>query len=139
MERPKMPLAQSMYGAVIYWITIAAAIICMIGPVIALLNVDNNVVNPHYLFDAIFKGQSAQEVWEAGGGAFPGGHFYISRLNFGDGFTQLGLALGCGVAFPALIAAAIGYIKEKNYGYMLLSLWVAFMVAFSMIGILKGH
>ena len=111
----------------------------MIGPVLALWNVDNNVVNPHYLFDAIFKGAPAQEVWEAGGGSFPGGHFYLSNLTSGDGFTQLGLALGCGVAFPALIAAAIGYIKDRTYGYMFLCFWVAFMVAFSMIGIMKGH
>ncbi len=141
MERPKMPASQRVYGEFIYWFTILAAIICMIGPVIALSNIDNNFMNPHYTFQAIFDGKSAPEVWQEVGGGIPkkGGHFWLDHFTKGDGFTQFGLALGCGVAFPALLAAAIAYIKDKNYGYTLLCLWVAFLVAFSLLGIIKGH
>lgn len=141
MERPKMPASQRVYGEFIYWITILSAIICMIGPVIAMLDTDNNYMNPYYQFQAIFDGESAPEVWQEVGGGLPkrGGHFWLDYFGFGDGFTQFGLALGCAVAFPALIAAALAYLKERVYGYVLLCLWVAFMVAFSALGIVKGH
>ena len=208
-ERPKMPRAQIIYGEVVYWVTILAAIICMIGPLIAMLNVENNVLNPHFLFAKIFEGKSSRTVWaEAGpfkltqksldaikeegapedvinilarfqnkefksgdeaikvfektmgkdllekpidndktvqslilkhGGGFPGGHFYWSNLTVGDGFTQLGLALGCSVALWALIIAAFAYLSEKTYIYVFLSLWVALLVFLSATGIIKGH
>lgn len=141
MERLKMPRSQRVYGEFTYWITIASAIICMIGPVIAMLSVDNNVMNPHYLFTAIFEGKGAEEIWQEIGGGFPGGHFYLRNFGFGDGFTQFGMALGCAVALPALLAAGVGYLTEKPrvYGYAFLCLWVAFMVAFSSLGLIKGH
>lgn len=66
-ERPKMPREQIIYGEIVYWITILAALICMIGPVIAMSNVDHNVLNPHFLFAKIFEGKSTDTIWgEAG-------------------------------------------------------------------------
>jgi len=62
-ERPKMPRAQIVYGEIVYWVTIVAALICMIGPVIAMSSVDHNVLNPHFLFAKIFEGKSSETVW----------------------------------------------------------------------------
>jgi hypothetical protein len=138
-QAPKMPRAQTVYGAIVYWITIAAAIVCMIGPVISVASPENNVLNPYKLFDAIFQGKDARTVWQEVGGEFPGGHFYLKHFTYGDGFTQFGLALGCSVALWALIAAAIAYATDKIYLYVWLSLWVAAMVALSMIGIMAAH
>jgi hypothetical protein len=138
-QAPKMPRAQTVYGAIVYWITIAAAIVCMIGPVISVASPENNVLNPYKLFDAIFQGKDARTVWQEVGGEFPGGHFYLKHFTYGDGFTQFGLALGCSVALWALIAAAIAYAADKIYLYVWLSLWVAAMVALSMIGIMAAH
>ena len=138
-QAPKMPRAQTVYGAIVYWITIVAAIICMIGPVISVASPENNVLNPYKLFNAIFQGKDAQTVWQEVGGGFPGGHFYLKQFTYGDGFTQFGLALGCSVALWALIAAAIAYAADKIYLYVWLSLWVAVMVALSMIGIMAAH
>ena len=89
-ERPTMPKAQIIYGEIVYWATILAAIICMIGPLISMINVDNNVLNPHYLFAGIFEGKDAATIWKEVGGGFPGGHFYLSKFTSGDGFTQEG-------------------------------------------------
>ena len=139
MTRPKMPRAQIIYGEIVYWITIVSAIICMIGPVIAMSSVDNNVLNPHYLFVAIFEGKTAETIWQELGGGFPGGHFYLSHFTYGDGFTQFGLALGCGVAFWGLLATAILYLSERTYLYVFLSLWVALLVFLSASGIVRGH
>jgi hypothetical protein len=134
-----MPRAQIVYGEIVYWVTIVSAIICMVGPVIAMASIDDNVLNPHYLFASIFEGKSSETIWNEVGGGFPGGHFYLDHLTAGDGFTQLGLALGCSVALWALIVAAFLYLKEKNYLYVLLSIWVGLLVALSAVGIVKGH
>ena len=138
-ETPKMPRANNVYGAIVYWVTIISCLICMVGPVISVAAPENNVLNPYKLFNAIFEGKNAQQVWQEVGGEFPGGHFYLKNLTYGDGFTQFGLALGCSVALWALIATAIAYSKDRIYLYMILALWVAAMVALSMIGIVATH
>ena len=138
-QAPKIPRVQTIYGSIVYWITIIAAIICMIGPVISVASPENNVLNPYKLFNAIFEGKDAQTVWQEVGGGFPGGHYYLKHFTYGDGFTQFGLALGCSVALWALIASAIAYAADKIYLYVWLSLWVAAMVALSMIGIMAEH
>ena len=138
-ETPKMPRAQIIYGSIVYWITILSCLLCMVGPVISVASPDNNVLDPYKLFNAIFEGKDAQTVWQEVGGEFPGGHFYFKNLTYGDGFTQLGLALGCSVALWALIVVAIAYAREKIYLYAILSLWVAGLVALSMIGVIATH
>ena len=138
-ETPKMPRAQTIYGAIVYWVTILSCIICMIGPVVSVASPDKNVLNPYKLFNAIFEGKDAEAVWEEVGGDFPGGHFYLKHLTYGDGLTQVGLALGCSVALWALIAAAVCYAEDKTYFYSALSLWVAGLVALSMVGIVGMH
>jgi hypothetical protein len=134
-ERPRMQPSQIVYGEIVYWGTILAAIICMIGPYISMKNVENNVMNPHYLFAGIFEGKNAETIWQEVGGGFPGGHFYLDNFSMGDGFTQFGLALGCSVALWALIPASLCYLKEKNPLYTGLCLWVGLLIFFSMIGI----
>ncbi len=134
-----MPRAQTRYGSIVYWVTILSCIICTIGPVISVASPDNNVLNPYKLFNAIFEGKDARTVWQEVGGEFPGGHFYLKRLTYGDGFTQFGLALGCSVALWALLASAVAYASDKNYLYLSLSIWVAIMVALSMVGIFAAH
>ena len=138
-ERPAIPGSQIIYGEIIYWLTVVAALICMVGPLLAMSNVDNNILNPHYLFAAIFEGKSADVIWNEAGAGFPGGHFYLSNFTKGDGFTQFGLALGCSVALPALLVTAVVFVKEKAYGFAGLSVWVAFLIGFSLSGLIKGH
>jgi hypothetical protein len=137
-EKPTFSPAQIVYGQIVYWVTIVACIICMIGPLIAMASVENNVGNPHFLFASIFEGDDAETVWNKVAGGFPGGHFWAKNMTKGDGFTQFGLALGCSVALWALIAAAFLYMKEKVYLYVVLSLWVAALVFLSASGIVSG-
>ena len=79
VQKPEMPKAQTVYGAIVYWITIVSCLICMVGPVISVANPENNVLNPYKLFNAIFQGKDAQTVWQEVGGGFPGGHFYLKN------------------------------------------------------------
>jgi hypothetical protein len=133
-----MPPAQIYYGELIYWITILACIICMIGPVISLAWPERNVMNPYHVFNSIFHGSSTEEVWKEVGGGFPGGHFYLSHITYGDGLTQFGLALGCSVAVWALIGAIVAYFRKKQYLLAILGIWVALLVILSMTGIVNG-
>lgn len=140
LRMPAMPISQIVYGEIVYWVTIAAALICTVGPTLALIFMDHNVMDPSFTFGAIFAGKKAADVWalsQAGG--FPGGHFYVSNLFTGDGFTQLGLALGCGVALPGLLGATIAFAKSKSWGFVALSLWVGFLIFFSAAGIVSMH
>ena len=140
IETGKVPVVNFIYGEIVYWVTVAACIVCMIGPVIAIANVENNVLNPHFLFASIFEGKDAHTIWEEVGGGFPGGHFYLNNLAKGDGFTQLGLALGCSSALWALLASAFFFLREKSYLFVFLSLFVGGMIFLSMIGIVNmGH
>ena len=138
-EKPQMPRAQIVYGEVVYWVTIVACIICMVGPVISVAAPENNVLNPFKLFNAIFQGKDAATIWQEVGGGFPGGHFYFKKFFYGDGFTQFGLALGCSVALWGLLTAAISYFVERIKLYALLALWVSFLVFLSMVGIVSSH
>ncbi len=137
-NRPQMPPAQIYYGELDYWMTIFACIICMIGPLISLASPERNILNPYKLFSSIFEGKSAEEVWQDAGDGFPGGHFYLNYFTYGDGFTQFGLALGCSVAIWALLGAMVAYFRKRRYLFVILGLWVVFLVAVSMTGIVGG-
>jgi len=55
-EKVVIPASQRVFGDIVYWITILAALLCIIGPMIAIVNMDKNVINPHYLMQNIFDG-----------------------------------------------------------------------------------
>jgi hypothetical protein len=140
VEQSKIPLSQLVFGESIYWLCILAAIVCMIGPVIALLAVDSNIMNPHYLFASIFEGNTVDVVWNEVGGGFPGGHFWKDNLFTGDGFTQLGVAIGCASALPALLATALVFIfrkKERAVIWVFFSLVIATLCTISILGLLS--
>ena len=128
---------QLIYGRCIYWLSIVAAMICAIGPVIAVAFEDKNIMGPHYLFYSIWEGKTAEAVWQEVGGGFPGGHFWLHNLTGGDGFIQFGLVLGCSCACVALIGTAIAFLREKPRatGWALVSLWVASLIALAALGI----
>ena len=133
----EQPLPNRLYGTIIYWISITAAVICIIAPVIALAFPERNAVSPQYLFSTIWQGAKPAEVWETTGDGFPGGHFWIHSLSSGDGLIQLGIVLGGACAGFALLGAAIGYIKQKprNVGWALLSVVIIIFILLSALGI----
>lgn len=136
MEKPKIPLPQIVYGNIIYWLCIIAALVCTIGTIFAIAFPDNNYVNPHYLFFSIWQGNNPEAVWQEIGGGFPGGHFWLHNLTTFDGFTQFGLVIGCSCACLALLGAFIAFLREKprSYGWALVALFVATMVLLSAVG-----
>ncbi len=136
-DRPIMPKAQTYYGECVYYLTVVACLVCIVGPLIAMINPENNVMNPYFTFAAIFQGHTADEVWTLVAGGFPGGHFWYDNFFTGDGFTQFGLALGCTSAAYALIVAAVAYAVERIYLYTFFSLFVAAMIFFAASGVVS--
>lgn len=139
IEMPTQPAAHHAYGNVIYWVSVAAALICTIGPFIAVMHPANNVLNPHYLFYAIWQGKNPQQVWKEAGGGFPGAHFWLRNLLKADALTHLGIVLGCSSAGLAFVAAALAYLKRgsREVGWALVSLICASFVAFALLGVIQ--
>ncbi|MBN1644266.1 MAG: hypothetical protein JW856_05565 [Dehalococcoidales bacterium] len=133
----KQPLPNRLYGTIIYWVSIIAAIICIVAPVIALAFPESNVLSPQYLFSTIWQGAKPAEVWATVGNGFPGGHFWINSLGSGDGLIQMGIVLGGFCAGLALLGAAVGYLKQKprNFTWALLSVVITVFILLSAIGI----
>lgn len=133
----KQPLPNELYGAWIYWVSIVAAVICIVAPVIALAFPSQNVLDPQFLFSTIWEGAKPLEVWETAGTGFPGGHFWINNLTKGDGLIQLGIVLGGICAGFGLIGAAIGYLKEKprSIGWAIVSVVICLFIALSALGV----
>ena len=137
MEKPKVPLTQVVYGQIVYWLCLVAALICMIGPALAIVFPDNNVMEPHYLFGTLWKGSNPETVWQQVGSGFPGTHFWISNLNSWDGFTQLGFVIGCSSAGAGLLVATIFFLLEKPrpYKWVLISIIFASLIFLSAVGL----
>ncbi len=142
MEENKISYTQSVpqrvYGSCIYWLSIAAALIYTIGLLIVIAFQDRNIMDPHYVFYAIWEGKTAAAIWqEIGGGEFPGAHFWLHNLASGDGFIQFGLVLGLFCACAALLGTAIAFLwqKPRSRGWATVSLCIALVIILSALGI----
>jgi hypothetical protein len=143
-EKLRVPFAGIVVGDIIYWVCIIGAFICMVGPVVSILHPNNNVADPFNVFSLVWGGKSAREIWAAvtPDGRYPGPHFWIHNLTKGDGITQLGVWLACACSLPAVFVGGIVYLfgfggARKSMTYLIICWWVAFMILFSMLGILK--
>jgi len=143
-ERPRVPFAGVVIGDIIYWICITAAFIAMAGPVISIVAPENNVSDPFQVFSLVWEGKNSGEIWAAvtTEGTYPGPHFWMQNLGKGDGITQLGIWLACACSLPAVFVGGIVYLfglggARKSPTYLIICWWVAFMILFSMLGVLK--
>jgi hypothetical protein len=59
IQLPTIPRSQIVFGHLVYWVTILAAIICIVGPLVAFIEVNSNVINPHYEMSNIFYGMKS--------------------------------------------------------------------------------
>ena len=81
-----------------------------------------------------------ETIWQDAKDDAQGGHFWKDNITTGDGLTQFGLCLGCGVGFFAMIAAALIFVfKEKSFGWAVGAIWIAIMIAVSATGLIALH
>lgn len=110
-DRPVVPLAGVVYGDIIYWITIVATIVVIIGSIITFVTT-NNYIDPNYMLSAIWEGKNVEEIWQGAIGTQPDGHWYLPHLTTGNGLTAGGIALGVFSVIPGIIGAAYLLFKE---------------------------
>jgi len=118
-EKPQfqLPLSNRCFSSIVHTVTVFASIAALFIPVLILLNPENNILNPHIIFQSIFSGASISEIWEMSPtGGFPGAHYYLSYLIKADSWAQLVIALGCSVGLWALIpTVVIQFAREKEW------------------------
>ena len=139
-KRPEIDKSQLYYGEVVHWITIVSCLITLIAPVLILLFPHKNLLNPTLIFDAIFEGKRAVEIWEAAGVPFKYGDFwklFMDSFLTPDGFATFGLALGCSVTLWGLIPAVWQFLKKKEYFYVCVSLFVMALIILAMSGLIN--
>ncbi|MEA3428784.1 MAG: hypothetical protein U9Q84_06170 [Thermodesulfobacteriota bacterium] len=137
-ERPKIPASNYVPGAIIYWICIAGGLLCMIGPMVSIISIENNVAEPFKVFDMVWNGQSADQVWAevVPDGKYPGTLFWMKHPFTGDGIAQLGVWLGCLCALPACLVGAFIFFKDGPRIYTLFGLWTALLLSCAALGII---
>lgn len=113
-QRPEIPQSGIIFGDIIYWVTIVATVIVLIGSVVTFLS-QGNYIEPSYLLSAIWEGKNVDDIWKGGVGVLPEGHWYLEHITKGDGMTTFGLALGVFSVIPAIFGASYYLLKDKDY------------------------
>ena len=137
---PEPEKSQLYYGLVVHWVTILSCLIVLIAPVCILLFARNNLLNPNLIFGAIFEGKRSAEIWAAAGVPFKSGEFwklFLASFFTPDGFATLGVILGCSVTLWALIPAIWVFVKNREYFYTCVSLFIMALIALAMSGIVN--
>ena len=93
------------------------AMVSAIGSVMALLVLDNNVLDPARTFSAIWQGMGVAQIWAAAGGVQPGGHWYLYQLTRGDALAMAGLALAVASVVPGMVWSAARLFVEGDRVY----------------------
>ena len=112
-DKPVVPVSGVVYGDIVYWITIAATIVVILGSIISFVTT-NNYIDPNYMLSAIWEGKNVEEIWVGAVGAQPDGHWYLPHLTTGNGLTAFGIALGVFSVIPGIIGAAYYLFKERQ-------------------------
>lgn len=132
----KPSLASRVYGDIVYWGTVAAAVIVMVGMVFTF-TAKANYLEPTYLLSAIWQSKTVPEIWQGCVGALPQGHWYLSHLKTGNGLTESGIALGVFAVIPATLASAWYLFKQRNIFFGTLGVVAAVIIISSMVGLIS--
>ncbi|NIP71778.1 MAG: hypothetical protein GWO16_01515 [Gammaproteobacteria bacterium] len=131
-DRPAAPLAGVVYGDAVYWGTIAAAALTLIGEVLNFVT-SRNYIAPSYLLSSIWQGKDVDNIWGKAVGAAPNGHWYLDHLGTGDGLTTAGIALGVFVVVPAILASAAVLYRQRQALFASLAVIAALVTIGAMI------
>lgn len=131
-QRPEISTAAIIYGDSIYWITIIATLIVLIGSVLSFIT-KGNYIDPGYMLTAIWDGKTVDQIWEGAVGGTPNGHWYLGEISTGDGLTMFGIALGVFSVVPGIIGAGIFLFKENEKLFASLAMIAAGIILIAMI------
>ncbi len=135
-QRPEVPLSGVVYGDIIYWGTIASALIALVGQILAFVT-RSNYISPSTVIAKIWHGEKVDPIWQSTVGARPDGeHWYLQHLATGDGLTMFGIALGVFVVIPAILASAwVMFTRERRPFFGILAVIAALITIVSFLGL----
>jgi hypothetical protein len=129
------PLAGRVYGDIVYWGTVTATILTILGSIFSFVS-NNNFLAPSYVLSSIWQQQSVEQIWEGAIGHLPQGHWYIHHLTTGNGITEFGMAFGVFIVIPALIGSGMILFRERSHLFGSLAMTAAIITTISMLGLL---
>jgi len=135
---PVIEKSQLHFGLVYHWILIITCLISLIAPVFILMNPESSFLDPYAVFNAVFEGRKASEIWDAAGVKFGANGFwklFIKNIITPDGFAVLGIVAGCSVTLWALIPAVWQFIIKKDFFFVFVSIFIILLIALAMLGI----
>jgi hypothetical protein len=115
------------YGETVYWLTIAGAVVAVIGSVVAFAT-DANLLNPVVAFAAIWEGRTAAEIWLSAGGVEPSRHWYLRALPSGDALAMTGIIGAIVSLVPATLAAGWLMLRRRERFYCAVALVAAILI-----------
>ncbi|MGD8559854.1 MAG: hypothetical protein PVG89_14635 [Gammaproteobacteria bacterium] len=130
--RPVAPVAGIVYGDIIYWLTIAATCVVLVGSIVTFTTL-NNHINPNDLLSAIWQGKDVEHIWLSFVGEQPDGHWYLEHIHTGNGLTASGIALGVFSVIPGILGAAFVLFREKEYLFGALAVIAAIITIVSVV------
>ncbi len=123
MQTPHIPDTAErigrVYGGIIYWSTIIAALLVIIGTTLSLLVMDD-VLAPAYVFEAVLAGGSPADIWSHSVADMPDHYWYLKKPWHGDALVMLGIVTGVFSVIPACFMAAVLFFckGQKYFGIM---------------------
>ncbi|MGY8991768.1 MAG: hypothetical protein ACKVHL_09280, partial [Rhodospirillales bacterium] len=74
-KRSRIPISGVVYGDIIYWATILASVLVLVGTVETFVS-SINTIPPAYLLSSVIEGKSVAQIWQGTSfGAIPHGHW----------------------------------------------------------------
>jgi hypothetical protein len=135
-KRSRIPISGVVYGDIIYWATILASVLVLVGTVETFVS-SINTIPPAYLLSSVIEGKSVAQIWQGTSfGAIPHGHWYLDILPTGEGLTTAGLALGVFGVIPGIFASAYFLWRSHNVFFAWLAVISGLITITSMIGVI---
>lgn len=114
---------------------IAGMVIAVIGSAIYMSS--GGYADKTCLLSELWSGKETHEIWEKCAGEIPQGHWYLSKLGYGDAIAMLGIAVSCFAAITGMWGATFAMFREKEIFYAILALIVAVLLTLCALGIIS--
>lgn len=126
------------YGETVYWVTIAGALVAVIGSVVAFAT-NANLLNPAVTLAGIWEGQTAAEIWSRAGGVEPSRHWYLTALPSGDALAMTGMIGAIVSLVPATLATGWLMLRRQERFFCAVAFAAAFLILSPLFDFGFGH
>jgi hypothetical protein len=138
-SKPEPPFAGVVYGEITYWVVLAGMLISLSG-VIMILTTESNYIDSACLLNDLWAGKDPGEIWETCTGVHEEGHWYLNKLNTGDGIAMLGIALSCLAAVMGVWLSSFALLRSREMLFFVFSVITAIILTASSTGLINvGH